>query len=142
MQLVEGNILAIFRIFEACMCQRMLQLLCSEEKKERASWTKRGMSSILLTCRIIFFIPIFCPLSLSWIPIRSMALAVKLALHASNRDKVISYFAYLHLSASTIELWTASTDKNLYVNKPCLLLKEEHLLLIYYGFQSICCRSG
>ncbi len=45
-------------VFEACIRQRALKLLHSGEKREKASWTKRGMSLILLTYRIIF-IPLF-----------------------------------------------------------------------------------
>ncbi len=71
---------------EACIRQRVVQSLCSREQ-ERASWMKRGMSLILLTCRIDIYSP-FRPLSLSQIPIRSVALAVILALHASNRSVV------------------------------------------------------
>ncbi len=39
-------------------------IACSGEKRERANWMKREMSSILLTCRIDIYSP-FCPLSLS-----------------------------------------------------------------------------
>ncbi len=44
--------------FEARIRQRVLQSLCSRERRKRASWTKRGMSLILLICAIIF-IPLF-----------------------------------------------------------------------------------
>ncbi len=55
---------------EACIRQRVVQSLRSGEKRERVSWTKRGMSLILLTS----------------IPIRSVTLVAILALHASNFD--------------------------------------------------------
>ncbi len=60
-----------------------VQSLRSGEKRERASWMRRGMSLILLTCTIIL-IPLFVHYH-SWIPIRSVALTAILALHASNK---------------------------------------------------------
>ncbi len=52
------------KILEACIYQRAVQSLLSREKRERASWTKRGMSLILLKCTIDIYSP-FLPLSLS-----------------------------------------------------------------------------
>ncbi len=49
---------------KAFICQRAVQSLRSGENRERACWMKRGMSLILLTCRIDIYSP-FCPLSLS-----------------------------------------------------------------------------
>ncbi len=43
-------------IFEECTHQRAVQSLRSRERRERTSWTKREISLILLTCRIIFIL--------------------------------------------------------------------------------------
>ncbi len=70
-------------LLEARIRQRVVQSLHSGEKRERASWTKSGISLILLTCRIDIYSP-FCPLSFSQIPIKSVAPKVLLALLSSN----------------------------------------------------------
>ncbi len=44
-------------LLEACIRQRAVQSLHSGEKRERASWMKRGMSLILLICRIDILFP-------------------------------------------------------------------------------------
>ncbi len=70
-----------------------VQSLHSREKRGRASWMKRDVFNTLnqlLTCRIDIYSPL-CPLSLSWIPIRSVALAAILALHASNGKLCTEY---------------------------------------------------
>ncbi len=59
-----ASVFLFLGLLEACICQRAVQSLRSGEKKERASWTKRGMFLILLTCRIDIYSP-FRPLSLS-----------------------------------------------------------------------------
>ncbi len=83
---------AIIVVVEVCIHQKALQSLCSGEKKERARWTKRGMSLILLTCTVIFgniYSP-FYPLSLSWIPIKSSRSDTSAARFEENRKPYYS----------------------------------------------------
>ncbi len=59
----------------------------------------------LLTCRIDIYSP-FRPLSLSWIPIRSVALVAILALHASNWNaSVLTHSKLLQQEVGSSPFW-------------------------------------
>ncbi len=76
-----------------CICQRVAQsrynrYIPGRKGREPAGWKGNVFNTFnqLLTCRIDIYSP-FRPLSLSSIPIRSVALAATLALHTSNSKR-------------------------------------------------------
>ncbi len=79
-----ANVNASLRMSEFKTCiVRVRYSRCVPSKKGRASWTKRGNVFNTYNMHDNIYSP-FHPLSLSWIPIRSVALGAILALHASN----------------------------------------------------------